>query len=84
MASEKVTVTIPAEVLGPARESAGGNLSAYVARALRAQLVHEAMDILAEDMEANPGFRLAHEEWLADMQAEQTAIGEGRSGGSAA
>jgi hypothetical protein len=84
MASEKITVTIPAEVLSPVRESAGGNLSAYVTRALRAQLVHEAMDTLAEDMEANPGFRLAHDEWLADMQAEQTAIGEDRSGGAAA
>jgi hypothetical protein len=84
MASEKVTVTIPAEVLGPARESAGGNFSAYVARALRAQLVHEAMDTFAEDMEANPGFRLAHDEWLADMQAEQTAIGGDRRGGAPA
>lgn len=80
MASEKITVTIPAEVLGPARESAGGNLSAYVTHALRAQLVHEAMDALAEDLDTNPAFRLAHDEWLADMQAEQGAIG----GGSAA
>jgi hypothetical protein len=42
------------------------------------------MDTLAEDMEANPGFRLAHDEWLADMQAEQTAIGGDRRGGAAA
>lgn len=84
MASEKITVTIPAEVLGPARESAGGNLSAYVTRALRAQLVHEAMGVLAEDLETNPAFRLAHDEWLADMQAERDAIGGERSGGAAA
>jgi hypothetical protein len=84
MASEKITVTVPAEVLSPARESARGNLSAYVTRALRAQLVHEAMDTLAEDMEANPAFRLAHDEWLADMQAEQAAINGDLSGGAAA
>jgi hypothetical protein len=83
MASEKITVTIPAEVLGPARESAQGNLSAYVAHALRAQLVRESMDTLAEDMEANPAFRLAHDEWLADMQAEQAAIGDDQTGGTA-
>jgi hypothetical protein len=82
MASEKITVTIPAEVLGPARESAAGNLSAYVTRALRAQLVHEAMETLAEDLEASPAFQLAHDEWLADMQAEQAAITE--YGGEAA
>jgi hypothetical protein len=84
MASEKITVTIPAEVLGPVRDSASGNLSAYVTRALRAQLVHEAMDTLAEDLAANPAFQLAHDEWLADMQAEQTAIAEDHSGGAAA
>jgi hypothetical protein len=83
MASEKITVTVPAEVLGPVRESAGGNLSAYVTRALRAQLVQEAMDCLAEDLEANPAFRLAHDEWLADMQAEQTAISEDHTEGNA-
>jgi hypothetical protein len=84
MASEKITVTVPAEVLGPVRESAGGNLSAYVTRALRAQLVHEAMDTLAEDLEANPAFQLAHDEWLADMQAEQTQISQSHRGGAAA
>jgi hypothetical protein len=83
MASEKITVTIPSEVLGPARESSNGNLSAYVTRALRAQLVVEAMETLVEDLEANPEFKLAHDEWLADMQAEQSAI-EGQTGGAAA
>jgi hypothetical protein len=83
MASEKITVTVPAEVLHPARESADGNLSAYVTRALRAQLVQEAMVTLAEDIEANPALRLAHDEWLADMAAEQDAIGDDHSGGAA-
>jgi hypothetical protein len=80
MASEKITVTIPAEVLVPARMSAHGNLSAYVTRALRAQLVSEAMEILAEDFESHPALRLAHDEWLAGMQAEQAAIAENHPG----
>lgn len=83
MASGKITVTIPAEVLAPARASAGPNLSAYVARALRSQLIREAMTTLEQDLSARSDFRSAHEEWHADMSAEQDEIAAARGAGQA-
>src|ERR1019366_332632 len=95
MASEKITVTIPAEVLAPAPARAGPNLSAYVAPAPRSHLIREAMTTLEQNLSARSDFRSAHEEWHADMSAEQDEIaaargagqaecGAGRSGASAA
>jgi post-segregation antitoxin (ccd killing protein) len=44
---EKVTVSLPAELLQAAREASAGNLSAYTARAIRAQAVRDAAEQLA-------------------------------------
>jgi hypothetical protein len=44
---EKVTVSLPAELLQAAREASSGNLSAYTAKALRAQAVRDAAEQLA-------------------------------------
>jgi post-segregation antitoxin (ccd killing protein) len=38
----RTTVTLPSELLAHARAASGGNLSAYVERALRAQQLHDA------------------------------------------
>ena len=40
--SEKVTVSLPADVLAAARAAADGNLSAYTAKALKNQAVRDA------------------------------------------
>ncbi|MBC2905905.1 hypothetical protein [Streptomyces cupreus] len=49
MATSKLTVTVPDELLQAAREAADGNLSAFVARAIRDQLLRDAMILYAED-----------------------------------
>lgn len=49
MATSKLTVTVPDELLQAAREAADGNLSAFVARAIRDQLLRDAMALYAED-----------------------------------
>lgn len=49
MATSKLTVTVPDELLRAAREAADGNLSAFVARAIRDQLLRDAMTLYAED-----------------------------------
>lgn len=40
--SEKVTVSLPPDVLAAARAASGGNLSAYTANALKNQAVRDA------------------------------------------
>lgn len=49
MATSKLTVTVPDEVLRAARRAAEGNLSAFVTRAIQDQLLRDAMRIYAED-----------------------------------
>jgi post-segregation antitoxin (ccd killing protein) len=49
MATRKFTVTVPDDLLRAAREAADGDLSAYVARAIRDQLLRDAMTMYAED-----------------------------------
>jgi post-segregation antitoxin (ccd killing protein) len=49
MSTSKLTVTVPDELLQAAREAADGNLSAFVARAIRDQLLRDAMALYAED-----------------------------------
>ncbi|MBA4864479.1 hypothetical protein H1V43_24615 [Streptomyces sp. PSKA54] len=49
MATSKLTVTVPDDLLRAAREAADGNISAYVARAIRDQLLRDAMTLYAED-----------------------------------
>ncbi|PAZ12020.1 hypothetical protein CLM62_32190 [Streptomyces sp. SA15] len=49
MATSELTVTVPDDLLRTAREAADGNLSAYMARAIRDQLVRDAMTMYAED-----------------------------------
>lgn len=41
---ERVTVTLPPDLLATAKAAAQGNLSAYVERAIRAQALREAAD----------------------------------------
>ncbi|MFJ9617095.1 hypothetical protein [Streptomyces noursei] len=49
MSTSKLTVTVPGELLEAAREAADGNLSAFVTRAIRDQLLRDAMTLYAED-----------------------------------
>ncbi|MCX5332351.1 MULTISPECIES: type II toxin-antitoxin system CcdA family antitoxin [unclassified Streptomyces] len=49
MATSKLTVTVPDDLLQAARAAADGNLSAFVARAIRDQLIRDAMTMYAED-----------------------------------
>ncbi len=49
MTTSRLTVTVPDELLQAAREVADGNLSAFVARAIRDQLLRDAMTVYAED-----------------------------------
>lgn len=56
---ERVTVTLPADLLSAVKSASAGNLSAYVERALRAQALLEAGDAItswrgdaADDIEA--------------------------------
>lgn len=44
---ERITVTLPSDVLAAIRTEAAGNVSAYTARALKAQAVRDAADRLA-------------------------------------
>jgi post-segregation antitoxin (ccd killing protein) len=44
---ERVTVTLPPDLLATARAAAQGNLSAYVERAIRAQALREAADAVS-------------------------------------
>jgi post-segregation antitoxin (ccd killing protein) len=44
---ERVTVTLPPDLVAAARAAAGGNLSAYVERAIRAQALREASEAVA-------------------------------------
>jgi hypothetical protein len=48
-ATSKINVSVPRGVADAARRESGGNLSAYVTRALRDQLVRDALRMLAED-----------------------------------
>ena len=49
MANSRLTVTVPDELLRAARDAAGGDLSAFVARAVRDRLLRDAMTRYAED-----------------------------------
>lgn len=44
---ERVTVTLPPDLLATAKAAAHGNLSAYVERAIRAQALREAADAVS-------------------------------------
>ncbi|OPC83397.1 hypothetical protein B4N89_22825 [Embleya scabrispora] len=46
-AKERVTVTLPADLLAAAKIASAGNLSAYVERALRSEALREAGDAIA-------------------------------------
>ncbi|MEU5433226.1 hypothetical protein AB0G73_07595 [Streptomyces sp. NPDC020719] len=47
-ATERITVTLPADILAAIRADADGNVSAYTAKALKAQAVRDAAARLAE------------------------------------
>lgn len=68
-AKERVTVTLPADLLAAAKIAAEGNLSAYVERAIRAQALREAGDAIA----AWRGGTTADTEALADIFGEDVA-----------
>lgn len=67
-AKTRVTITLPADLLAAAKTSADGNLSAYIERALRAQLLRAAGGAIAV-------WRTAAEdaEELADLFGEDSA-----------
>ncbi|GAA2417786.1 hypothetical protein GCM10010388_00570 [Streptomyces mauvecolor] len=46
-ATEHIAVALPADILAAVRMEAGGNVSAYTAKALRGQAVRDAADRLA-------------------------------------
>ncbi|WP_190090926.1 hypothetical protein [Streptomyces melanogenes] len=46
--TERITVTLPADILAAIRTEAEGNVSAYTAKALKAQAVRDAAARLAE------------------------------------
>jgi post-segregation antitoxin (ccd killing protein) len=66
---ERVTVTIPADLLATAKAASAGNLSAYVERALRAEALREA----GEAIEAWRGRHGEDVEELADVFGEDVA-----------
>jgi len=47
--TSKINVTVPRDLADAARRESGGNLSAYVTRALRDQLVRDGLRMLTED-----------------------------------
>lgn len=68
-AKERVTVTLPADLLSVAKAASNGDLSAYVERALRAQALREAGD----DITAWRGDTSGDTEELADVFGEEAA-----------
>jgi len=66
---ERVTVTIPADLLATAKAASAGNLSAYVERALRAEALREA----GEAIEAWRGRHDEDVEEFADVFGEDVA-----------
>lgn len=66
---ERVTVTIPADVLASAKAASAGNLSAYVERALRAEALREA----GEAIDSWRGRHDGDAEELADLFGEDVA-----------
>ncbi|WP_309226713.1 type II toxin-antitoxin system CcdA family antitoxin [Streptomyces lunaelactis] len=66
---ERVTVTLPADLLATAKAASGGNLSAYVERAVRAQALSEA----GEAITAWRGGAAADLDELADVFGEDVA-----------
>ncbi|MFF3699092.1 MULTISPECIES: hypothetical protein [unclassified Streptomyces] len=46
-ATERITVTLPADILAAIRTEADGNVSAYTAKALQTQAVRDAADRLS-------------------------------------
>ena len=56
VATEKVSLTLEEELIGEAREAAGGRgLSGYVNRALRNQLQHDRLTALLAELESECG-----------------------------
>ncbi|MET9956295.1 type II toxin-antitoxin system CcdA family antitoxin [Streptomyces sp. NPDC006339] len=45
--TKRITVTLPADILTAIQSEAGGNVSAYTAKALKAQAVRDAADRLS-------------------------------------
>ena len=69
MRTDKMSVTVPAEVAAEIRSRAGhGNVSAYVTQALVRQLEHDRLGDLVADLEAVHGPASAAE--LAAARAE--------------
>lgn len=66
---ERVTVSIPADLLAWAKGASSGNFSAYVERALRAQALSEASQAVAQWR----GDATAAIEELADVFGEEVA-----------
>lgn len=66
----RTTVSLPADLLAHARAASGGNLSAYIEHALRAQQLRDA----ARAVRAWRGERAVHDtEELADLFGEDIA-----------
>ncbi len=53
--TEKVSITLPDQVLREARERAGGDLSAYVSSAVERQLQHDRIGELLAEQELEHG-----------------------------
>ncbi|MGH8929622.1 MAG: CopG family transcriptional regulator [Egibacteraceae bacterium] len=66
--TEKVSITLPEQVLREARERAGGNLSAYVSSAVERQLQHDRIGELLAEQELEHG-RIP-DELLAGIRAQ--------------
>lgn len=66
---ERVTVTLPADILATAKLASDGNLSAYVEQALRAQALHEAASAITAWRSDTSG----DTDELADVFGEDTA-----------
>ncbi|MFI1914769.1 hypothetical protein [Nocardia sp. NPDC020380] len=57
----KLTITLPDELASAVRESAAGNVSDYIARAVRQRLLEDDLRKLAEFERRNPQPSLAEE-----------------------
>jgi hypothetical protein len=65
-ATSKINVSVPHVFVEAARRQSGGNLSAYVTRALREQLVRDGLRMLTED-----GHDGLSDDILAAMEEDQ-------------
>ncbi|WP_419995396.1 hypothetical protein [Streptomyces boninensis] len=60
--TKRITVTLPVDILAAIQTEAGGNVSAYTAKALKAQAVRDAADRLA-------AWQAGHVDMTEDLQA---------------